>query len=332
MTDPAESIAGLLSSAPGIDRSARDQTAERAANVLRPLGALAATDAAAAWLAGWQRTPSPKVERPAVLLAAGDHGVASRGVSAYPQEVTAAMLRAIRSGAATSSVMAKLVGAEMAVIDAGVGRPTADFTLEPAMTTQEFEESFSRGRSAAADLDCDLLAVGEMGIGNSTSAAAVAAAAVGGAAAGWVGPGSGVSGAALAAKRRTVEAGLRRAGAVPPLEALRQLGGREMAVLAGAVAEARRRSLPVVLDGFIATASVAPLEAAVPGALDHCLASHVSAEPGHRRLLEWLGKTPLLDLDLRLGEGSGALMAVPLIRLAAASVVEVATFEEWGLR
>ena len=329
-----ESIAALLSAAPGIDQRARDQTAERARNVLRPLGALAALDAAAAWLAGWQRTPSPRVEKPALLLAAGDHGTASRGVSAYPQEVTAAMLSAIRSGAATSSVMARLVGAEMCVIDAGVGRPTADFTLEPAMSPQEFEESFSQGRSAAANLDCDLLAIGEMGIGNSTSAAAVAAAAAGGgpdAAAAWTGPGSGVSGAALAAKRRTVEAGLRRTGPVPPLEALRQLGGREMVVLAGAVAEARRRSLPVVLDGFIATASAAPLEAAVPGALDHCLAAHVSAEPGHRRLLEWLGKTPLLDLDLRLGEGSGALMAVPLIRLAAASVVEVATFEEWGL-
>lgn len=316
---------------PGIDARSREAAAERARRVLRPAGALAALDEVASWLAGWQRTPSPRVEKPALILAAADHGAAARGVSAYPQEVTAAMLSAVRRGAATSSVMARHVGAELVALDAGVGRPSADFTLSPALTEAEFAARFDQGREAAARLDCDLLAVGEMGIGNSTSAAAVAAAVAGGDPASWAGPGSGVSGRALEAKRRTVAEGVRRAGDVEPLEALRQLGGGEMAALAGAVTEARRRSLPVVLDGFIATAAVTALEAAAPGALDHCLASHVSAEPGHRRLLEYLGKAPLLDMNLRLGEGSGALMAVPLIRLAAAAVTEVATFEEWGL-
>ena len=316
---------------PGIDVCSRDKAAERARRVLRPAGAVAALDEVASWLAGWQRTAAPRVEKPALIVAAADHGAAARGVSAYPQEITSAMLSAIRQGAATSSVMARHVGAELVALDAGVGRPSADFTLSPALSEAEFAARFRQGREAAARLDCDLLAVGEMGIGNSASAAAVAAAVMGGDPESWVGPGSGVSGQALDSKRRTVAEGVRRVGAVGPLEALRQLGGGEMAALAGAVTEARRRSLPVVLDGFISTAAVIALEAAAPGALDHCLASHVSAEPGHRRLLERLGKAPLLDLNMRLGEGSGALMAVPLIRLAAAAVTEVATFEEWGL-
>lgn len=324
-------LAELLAAAPQADRGAQAAVAERARNVLRPAGALAALDAVASWLAGWQRTDSPAVKKPAVILAAADHGVTARGVSAYPPEVTAAMLTAIRSGAATSSVLARAVGANMAVVDAGVGRPSADFTLSPALTDDEFAACFQQGREAAAGLDCDLLAIGEMGIGNSTSAAAIAAAVIGGDAAGWAGPGSGASGEVLENKRRAVAEGVRRIGDVEPLEALRQLGGGETAALAGAVIEARLRSLPVLLDGFISTAAVIALEAVAPGALDHCLAAHVSAEPGHRRLLEWLGKTPLLDLEMRLGEGSGALLAIPLVRAAAAAVTEVATFAEWGL-
>lgn len=324
-------LAARLAAAPGPDVRAGQAAAARARRVIRPPGALAALDEVACWLAGWQRTASPRVERPAAVLAAADHGVAARGVSPYPPEVTAAMVSAIAEGAATSSVLARQAGVELAVIDAGVGRPSADLARSPALSEEEFSACFEQGREAVAGLDCDLLAVGEMGIGNSTAAAAVAAAVVGGDPAEWVGPGSGASGPVLEAKRRAVAEGVRRAGPVGALEALRHLGGGEMAALAGAVAEARLRSVPVVLDGFISTAAVIALEAAAPGALDHCLASHVSAEPGHRRLLEWLGMTPLLDLDLRLGEGSGALLAVPLIRMAAAAVTDVATFEERGM-
>lgn len=324
-------LAALLAAAPGPDARAGRAAAERARRVIRPPGALAALDEVTCWLAGWQRTARPRVERPAAVLAAADHGVTARGVSPYPPEVTAAMVSAIAEGAATSSVLAREAGVELTVIDAGVGRPSADLTCAPALSEEEFSACFRQGREAVAGLDCDLLAVGEMGIGNSTAAAAVAAAVVGDDPAGWVGPGSGASGPVLEAKRRAVAEGVRRAGPVEALEALRHLGGGEMAALAGAVAEARLRSVPVVLDGFISTAAVIALEAAAPGALDHCLASHVSAEPGHRRLLEWLGKAPLLDLDLRLGEGSGALLAVPLIRMAAAAVTDVATFEERGM-
>ena len=306
--------------------------AARAATVLRPAGAFARLDAVASWLAGWQGTATPGVQRPHVAVFAADHGVAVDGVSAYPADVTAAMVEAIRSGVATITVLAREAGATLELFDVGVGRPTGNIRVTDAMSVEEFDEAAAAGATAVESVDADLLVVGEIGIGNTTAAAAVAAAALGGDAAGWVGPGTGVVGAALTHKCDVVQAALDRVGPVAPLEALRRLGGRELAAMAGAVAAARRRRLPVVLDGFIAGAAVAPLEVARPGSLDHCIAGHCSAEPGHQRLLEVLGLDPLMQLDLRLGEGSGALVAVPIIRMAAAAVVEVATFEEWGLQ
>ena len=325
-------LAGLLADLPDPDGSARDQVAARAATVLRPAGAFARLDAVAAWLAGWQGTATPRVERPHVAVFAADHGVAVDGVSAYPAEVTTAMAGAIRSGVATITVLASEVGATLELFDVGVGRSTGNIRVADAMSPEEFDEAAAAGAAAVESVEADLLVVGEIGIGNTTAAAAVAAAVVGGTAADWVGPGTGVVGAALTHKCDVVQAALDRVGPVAPLEALRRLGGRELAAMAGAVTEARRRRLPVVLDGFIATAAVAPLAVARPGSLDHCLAGHCSAEPGHERLLEVLGLDPLMQLDLRLGEGSGALVAVPIIRMAAAAVVEVATFEEWGLQ
>ena len=327
----ASILAGLLRDLPDPDRSARDEVAARAATVLRPAGAFARLDAVAAWLAGWQGTKTPQVESPHVAVFAADHGVAAEGVSAYPAEVTAAMVDAIRSGVATITVLARQVGATLELIDVGVGRPTGNVRFADAMSTDEFDEAVTAGAAAVESADADLLVVGEIGIGNTTAAAAVAAAVLGGDSADWVGPGTGVVGAALARKCDVVQAALDRVGTVAPIEALRCLGGRELAAMAGAVAAARRRRLPVVLDGFIATAAVAPLAVARPGSLDHCIAGHCSAEPGHERALETLGLDPLMRLGLRLGEGSGALVAVPIIRMAAAAVVEVATFEEWGL-
>ena len=324
-------IAQLLADLPDPDRSARDEVAARAATVLRPAGAFARLDVVAAWLAGWQGTATPRVERPHVAVFAADHGVAVEGVSAYPAEVTAAMVEAIRGGVATITVLAREVGATLELFDVGVGRPTGNIRVTDAMSVEEFDAAVAAGAAAVESVDADLLAVGEIGIGNTTAAAAVAAAVLGGDAGDWVGPGTGVVGAALAHKCDVVQAALDRVGSVEPLEALRRLGGRELAAMAGAVAAARRRRLPVVLDGFIATAAVAPLAVARPGSLDHCIAGHCSAEPGHQRLLETLGLDPLMRLDLRLGEGSGALVAVPTIRMAAAAVVEVATFDEWGL-
>ncbi len=330
---PGEFLAALLQDQPSLDATASTAVEARAANVLRPQGAFARLDSVAGWLAGWQATTKPQVKRPHVIVFGADHGVATDGVSAYPQEVTAAIAAAIEAGVATVSVLARHVGATLDLVDVGIGRPTANIRLSDAMSPEEFDEAVAAGADSVASAltKADLLIVGEIGIANTTSAAAVAAAALGGAADDWVGPGTGVAGSALTHKRDVVAEALERVGAVTPLQALRRLGGRELAALAGAVAEARRRRLPVVLDGFIATAAVAPLAMAVSGSLDHCMAGHCSAEPGHQRVLQALGLDPLMRLDLRLGEGSGALLAVPMIAMAAACVTEVATFAEWGL-
>lgn len=323
-------LSRLLKSLTTPDEAAALAVGIRSANVLRPTGAFERLDRVAAWLAGWQGTDRPVVERAHAVLFAADHGVAAEGVSAYPQDVTAAMVAALRAGRATASVLAGQVGATLSVVDVAVGDPTGNIRTTDALTPQRFDAAARAGIEAVEACGGDLLVVGEMGIGNTTPAAAVAASVLGGTALDWVGPGTGVSGEALLNKARVVQDALERVGSVDPLEALRRLGGAEFVAIAAAVMTARRRRIPVVLDGFIATASVLPLEAAAPDALGHCIAGHRSAEPGHIRLLEHLKLDPLLDLDLRLGEGTGALAAVPLIRMAAAAVVEVATFEEWA--
>lgn len=331
----------LLGDLPGPEPAARQAVAARASQVLRPAGAFARLDDVAVWLAGWQRTPEPRIERPAVLVFAADHGVAAEGVSAYPSEVTAAMVDAVEQGAATITAMARTVGAAVHLHDLGVGAPTGNLRVEDAMTPDAFDEAVDAGAAAvaqAAEAGADLVVLGELGIGNTTAAAAVCAglfaresASGAQAAARWTGPGTGVVGEALDRKRAVVGDAIARVGDVPPLEVLRRLGGRELAAMAGAAMAARRRSLPVVIDGFICTAALAPLHLACTASLDHCIAGHCSAEPGHRLLLDRLDLDPLLSLDLRLGEGTGGLAAVPIIKIAAAAVTDVATFSEWGL-
>jgi nicotinate-nucleotide--dimethylbenzimidazole phosphoribosyltransferase len=324
-------LRAALAELPPPDEAAAAAVRRRAANVLRPAGALRRLDEIAEWVAGWQRDASPRIARPAALIFAADHGVAAAAaVSAYPTSVTAAMMRAFRAGRSTINVFAGLTGAEVRAIDVGVGRPTGDIRVEPALTPERFDETVATAVAAVGDLDTDLLVLGEMGIGNTTAAAAVAAALVGGDVEPWVGRGTGVDDDGLASKRAATEQAVHRiAGVTDPVEILRQVGGAELAAVAAATVAARLRSIPVVLDGYVVAAAVAPLVELDRSALDHCIAGHCSAEPGHRRLLERLGKRPLLDLDMRLGEGSGAMAAVPLIALACAGVAAVPTFAEW---
>jgi nicotinate-nucleotide--dimethylbenzimidazole phosphoribosyltransferase len=240
------------------------------------------------------------------------------------------MLAAYRAGKSTVSAFAAVAGASVAAIDVGVGRPTGDIRVEPAMTPERFAEAVAAGRAAVDALDTDLLVLGEMGIGNTTAAAAVAAALLGGDAVDWVGRGTGVDDEGLARKQDAVIAAVQRvAHVLDPLEVLREVGGAELVAIASAVVAARQRNLPVLLDGYVVTAAALPLALMQPGALDHCEVGHCSAEPGHRRLVARLGKQPLLDIGMRLGEGSGAMAAVPLVAMACVGITDVPTFGEW---
>jgi nicotinate-nucleotide--dimethylbenzimidazole phosphoribosyltransferase len=324
-------LADALASLPAGDADAAAAVRARADDILRPAGALARLDEVAVFMAAWQGTAQPAVRRPAGLIFAADHGVAAAGdVSAYPVAVTGAMMAAFRAERSTVSAFAAVAGATVDAIDVGVGRPTNDFRFEAALSPERFDEAVAAGRAAVEALDADLLVLGEMGIGNTTAAAAISAALDRGPVEAWVGRGTGVDDEGLARKRAAVAAAVGRIeGVTDPLQVLREVGGAELVAIAAAIVAARHRNLPVLLDGFVVTAAAAPLAAVRPDALDHCLVGHCSAEPGHRRLLDRLGKQPLLTLDMRLGEGSGAMAAVPLVAMACAGVTAVPTFGEW---
>jgi nicotinate-nucleotide--dimethylbenzimidazole phosphoribosyltransferase len=320
-----------LATLPAPDAAARTAAAARQAELTKPPGSLGRLEEIALFMAGWQGRARPRIERGRAVVFAGNHGVVARGVSAFPAAVTGQMVANFAAGGAAINALARAAGLALSVVPLDLDRPTADFTQGPAMSEAECLAALNAG--AAAIGDADLLVLGEMGIGNTTAAAALAAASFGGAAADWVGPGTGVDAAGIARKAVVVGAGLaHHAGSLgSSFEILRRLGGREIAAIAGAVVAARRARVPVVLDGFIASAAVAPLATAAPGIADHLIAGHCSAEPGHRRLLDRLGLRPLLELDMRLGEGSGAAVAVGVIRAALAAHDEMATFAEAGV-
>jgi len=327
-----ETFRATLGGMPVADAGVVEAARARNGQLTKPPGALGRLEDLAIWYAGWRGDARPRLEAPQVIVFAGNHGVTARGVSAFPAEVTVQMVANFESGGAAVNQLARAFGARMDVVALELDRPTADFTQGAAMSEAEVVAALAAGWDAVGP-EADLLVAGEMGIGNTTAAAAIAHALFGGAPEDWVGRGTGVDEDGLALKARVVGEGLAaNPGArTEALEALRCLGGRELAAMAGAIARARAARIPVILDGFISTAAAAVLERAVPGALDHCVAGHVSAETGHRRLLEALGKTPLLALDMRLGEGSGAALAIGVLKGAIACHSGMATFAEAGV-
>jgi nicotinate-nucleotide--dimethylbenzimidazole phosphoribosyltransferase len=330
---PFQSLAAfrsLLADLPAPDQAAIAAAEARNGRLTKPPGALGRLERLAIWMAGWQGTDKPHADHPQIVIFAGNHGVAARGVSAFPAEVTVQMVANFAHGGAAINQLAKAFGAKLDVHALDLDRPTADFTESPAMTEAETVAALRTGWQAV-DPKADLFVTGEMGIGNTTVAAALAAALYGGS--GWAGRGTGVDNAGLARKEAAIAAGLARHASVlgDPLQVLACLGGREIAAMAGAIAAARAHRIPVVLDGFIACSAAAVLAKAAPGALDHCVAGHLSAEGAHGRLLEQLGKEPLLSLGLRLGEGSGAALAIGVVKGAVACHSGMATFAEAGV-
>jgi len=334
-TQPAASFAeirALLPELPGPDLAAATGVAEREAQLTKPAGALGRLEELTAWLATWQGRSPPRLDRPRVCVFAGNHGVAARGVSAYPASVTAQMVKNFVDGGAAVNQLCKLVDADLRVYEMALDQPTRDFTQEPALSEEECARAMAYGMMAV-EPGIDLLCLGEMGIANTTSASALCLALFGGEAADWTGPGTGVAGAALANKTKVVGEGvaLHRTMFTDALEILRCLGGHELAAIAGAVLAARLARIPVVLDGFACTAAASVLWSLDRKTLDHCLIGHMSAEPGHRRLLAKLGKTALLEFGMRLGEASGATLAVAVLKAALACHNGMATFAEAGV-
>ncbi len=330
---PFQSLADirtLLTRLPAPDAKAIAAAEARNGQLTKPPGALGRLETVAIWLAGWQGTEKPRADRPQIAIFAGNHGVTAKGVSAFPAEVTVQMVANFAHGGAAINQLARAFGAKLDVHSLDLDRPTADFTEGPAMTEAEVVAAMRTGYEAV-DPSADLFVAGEMGIGNTTAAAAIATALYGGF--GWAGRGTGVDDAGLRRKEAAVAAGVERHQALlsDPLEVLRCLGGREIAAMAGAILGARMARVPVILDGFIACSAAAVLEQTAPGALDHCVAGHQSAEGAHARLLEKLGKEPLLALNLRLGEGSGAALAIGVVQGAVACHSGMATFAEAGV-
>jgi nicotinate-nucleotide--dimethylbenzimidazole phosphoribosyltransferase len=317
---------------PAGDEAAAEAVRARQARLTKPPGSLGRLESLVAWLARWQRRAAPRLDAVRVLVFAGNHGVAARGVSAYPAAVTAQMVGNFAAGGAAINQLAAAAGATLTVVPLDLDTPTADLTEAAAMDEAAFLRAVSAGFDAVPP-DTDLLALGEMGIGNTTVAACLCAALFGGDAARWAGRGTGIDDAGLARKRLAIDAALARHADVlaDPLRAAAALGGWELAAILGAALAARLHGVPVLLDGFVCTAAAAPLAREAQGALDHATIAHLSAEAGHRALADALTQRPLLDLDLRLGEASGAALAIPLLRAALACHDGMATFAEAGV-
>lgn len=320
-------LRALMRQLPQPDEAAAAACRGHDAELTKPPGALGRLEDLACWLSTWQGRHPPRLRRVLILVFVGWHDIARHKVSAFPAEVTDQMVANFAAGGAAINQLARLAGAELQVIPVGQGHPAHDFTRQPAMSEQGCVRAINIGLEAVPD-DIDLLAVGEMGIANTTPAAAIAAALAGEPAATWAGPGTGLDAGGVSHKASVIQGALERhrAAMTDPLEVLRHVGGRELAAMLGAILAARLRRVPVLLDGFTTTVPAAVLQAIDPAAVTHCQIGHCSAEPGHRRLVELVGLQPLLDLGMRLGEASGAAVAIQLVRAALACHNGMATF------
>lgn len=309
-----------------------DAVVARQQTLTKPPGSLGRLESLAAWLSCWQGNAMPRMDRVKIVVFAGNHGVTTHGISPYPSEVTMQMVANFNGGGAAINQLSNLCNASLQVIPLDLENPTRDFVEEPAMEEAAFLDAISAGY-AIVKPDTDLLCLGEMGIGNTTAAAAICAALFGGPGIDWVGRGTGVDDAGLARKAAVVDLALsRHPGALgDPLRIAMTFGGRELSAILGATLAARLMHIPVLLDGFVSTAAAAPMAELSEGALDHAEIAHASAEAGHRNLIRHLGKTPILDLGMRLGEASGAALAVPILRAAVACHCGMATFADAGV-
>lgn len=330
------------------DEDARHSAEHRQASLTKPPGSLGRLESIAVDLAALQGRARPRVDAVRIVVFAADHGIAAEGVSAFPQSVTAEMVRNFSAGGAAIAVMARILGADLEVVNVGtvvelpplpgvvnrrIAAGTANAVHAAAMTPQQYAAALAAGREAAdraRDAGTELFIGGDMGIANTTSASAVACALLGAAGSELAGPGTGLDATGVARKAAVIDAALARhaEGAGDPHEVLRRLGGFEIAALAGAFVACAQQGMPVLVDGFIASTAALAAMRTRPGIEEWMLLAHRSAEPGHDRVIRALGLAPIVDLGLRLGEGTGAAAALPLLRLACALHDGMATFDE----
>ena len=328
---PFDSFRKLLRELPGPDENAVAAVRERDAQLTKPKGALGRLEEIAEWLAAWQRG-APRVRKPLVAVFAGNHGVAEEGVTAFPPSVTKAMVDNFAAGGGAINQICTANDLGLKIFDLALDVPTVNFTRDAALSERDCAATMAFGMEAVAG-GTDLLCVGEMGIGNTTSATAMMCALLGGDPDEWVGPGAGADDAQLERKRDAIRRALHlhRSHLDDPLEVLRRLGGREIAAMAGAILAARFQGVPVLIDGYVSTAAALVWHRMEPAALDHCMLAHRSAEPAHCFAVSAIGKRPILDLDMRLGEGTGAALAAGIVRVAAACHTDMATFADAGI-
>ncbi len=333
--DPLTSLPQLhdiVALLPKADSHARRVAMERQQLLTKPAGSLGRLEEIAVWLAAWQGVASPKLDLCQTIVFAGNHGIAAKGISAFPSAVTEQMVANFRSGGAAINQLCESVDSRLDVHALDLDRATADFSEKAAMSPETCLDAINRGIKAI-NPDADIVALGEMGIGNTTAAAAICCGLFGGDPSLWVGRGTGVDDTTVALKADLIRSAISLHGKQldDPTLVLCCFGGHELAALLGATLSARCHRIPVILDGFVCTAAAAPLAALAEGALDHCLVGHTSVEPGHKQLLEKLQKQAILDLDMRLGEASGAALALGIIRSAVAVHNGMATFTEAGV-
>ena len=328
MASPYADIIDLLKIVPPGDEVAVLAVQARDATLTKPPGSLGELERLVEFLARWQGKAKPTLDNPMVAIFAGNHGVTDRGVSAFPREVTAQMVANFTNGGAAISQICALHELNLRVFELALELPTGDITQTAAMDDKMCAATIAYGMEAIAGKP-DLIAIGEMGIGNTTVAAAIYAALYGGSGADWVGRGTGVDDAGLKRKADAVDRALalHKDALGDPLAILARLGGREIAAMLGAIIATRAKKVPMIVDGFVATSAAAIAHAVNPVSIDHCLFGHVSAEHAHARALAAMGKTPLLNLGMRLGEGSGAALAAVLVKTALHLHNNMATFE-----
>ncbi|MFY0623386.1 MAG: nicotinate-nucleotide--dimethylbenzimidazole phosphoribosyltransferase [Pelagimonas sp.] len=325
-----EAVSALAADLPSYDSAAAEAAVARQNTLTKPPGSLGRLEELAVFMAGWRGTAQPEINKAQAIVFAGNHGICAQGVNPFPQEVTHQMVANFKAGGAAINQLCKVAGADLSVVALDLDNPTQDFTTSRAMTESECLAAMQTGADAV-DPEADVLVLGEMGIGNSTTAAALAHAVFGGEARAWVGRGTGSDDEGVRRKADVVSRAVTLHGSAENMEILQAVGGREQAAICGAVLAARALRIPVMLDGYICTASVAPLHATDSGLLDHCLVGHASAEPGHRLLLDGMGKEAVLDFKMALGEGSGAALALNILRGALACHNGMATFAEAGV-